>query len=69
MCNFQEKEYFYDCKWSLFGAKTVLAAGGLRGVVRVLDITKRSYLKPVGGCVRLKINSFSCSLASTFRKY
>jgi hypothetical protein len=31
----------------MFGNKTILAAGGLRGVVRIIDIAHQSYLKPV----------------------
>ncbi|CAF1120665.1 unnamed protein product [Adineta steineri] len=42
-----DKEYFYDCKWTMFGNKTILAAGGLRGVVRIIDVAHRNYLKPL----------------------
>jgi hypothetical protein len=31
----------------MFGSKTILAAGGLRGFVRILDVAHQSYLKPV----------------------
>lgn len=37
----------------MFGDRTILAAGGLRGVVRLLDVAQKRHLKPVR---RLKHN-------------
>ncbi|CAF1444591.1 unnamed protein product [Adineta ricciae] len=42
-----EKEYFYDCKWTRFNNRPIIAAGGLRGVVRILDVGHQSHLKPL----------------------
>ncbi|CAF3660796.1 unnamed protein product [Rotaria sp. Silwood1] len=46
-CDSDDKEYFYDCKWTTFGNTTILAAGGLRGVVRIIDIAHQCHLKPL----------------------
>jgi hypothetical protein len=31
----------------MFGNTTILAAGGLRGVVRIIDVAQQCHLKPV----------------------
>ncbi|CAF1067180.1 unnamed protein product [Rotaria sordida] len=46
-CDSDDKEYFYDCKWTMFGNTTILAAAGLRGVVRVINIAHQCHLKPL----------------------
>lgn len=31
----------------MFGDRTILAAGGLRGAVRIIDVAQQRHLKPV----------------------
>ncbi|CAF2793698.1 unnamed protein product [Rotaria sp. Silwood2] len=46
-CDSDDKEYFYDCQWTMFGNTTILAAAGLRGVVRIIDVARQCHLKPL----------------------
>ncbi|CAF3629272.1 unnamed protein product [Rotaria socialis] len=46
-CDSDEKEYFYDCKWTTFENNIIVAAGGLRGVVRIIDVAHKCHLKPL----------------------